>query len=147
MIVLSACDLPPPEDAVEVPCQGDEGTVLELGPAIRSSGAYGQFSTTGAKDWVTVGRLDTGPIFDTDQTGTEMGWASEPPEYRGQTGEKNANVLMRVSGMEGHWSPVELEEGSYWLWSTAGGLVTMQDCTAGAIFDVAPATLPAEPAG
>lgn len=146
-IVLSACDLPPPEGAVEVPCNANEGTVLELGPAIRGSNRYGQFSTTGATIWVTVGRLDTGPIFDTDRSNIEVGWASEPPEYDVHTGEENANVLMRVSAMEEYWTPLDLEAGEYWLWSSAGGEVTVQACTSGAIFDPVPATRPSEPAG
>lgn len=147
MLVVSACDLQPPESAVDVPCDGNEGTVLELGPAIRSSGAYGQFGTTGTTVWVTAGRLDTGGIFDTDQTRIEVGWASEPPEYDGRTGEENANVLNQVGVKEGYWSPLELEAGDYWLWSSAGGRVTVQACTTGAIFDAVPATLPSEPAG
>lgn len=147
MIVLSACDLPPPEGSVEVPCDRDEGTVLELGSAGQISNRYGQFSTTGATIWVSVRRLATGGIFDTDQTRIDVGWASDPPEYNTRTGEVNANVLRQVVVKEGYWSPLELEAGDYWLWSTAGGRVTVQACTAGAIFDPVPATIPPDPAG
>jgi len=145
--VMSACDALPPEGAVRVPCDGEESTVLELGPAARNSNRYGQFSTTGATVWVTVGPIDLGPIFDTDRTSIEVGWALEPPEYDTRTGEENANVLTEVSVMEERWSPLELEAGDYWLWSSAGGLVTVQTCTAGAIFDAVPATRPPEPTG
>lgn len=147
IVVLSACDLPPPEEAVEVPCDGDVGTVLELGPAMRVNGGYGQFRTTGAIVWVTAGPIATGGIFDTDQTRIEVGWASEPPEYNTSTGVENANVLTQASVKEGYWSPLELEAGDYWLWSSAGGRVTVQTCIAGAISDAVPATFPSEPAG
>jgi hypothetical protein len=145
MILLSACDLPPPEDAVEAPCDEKGGTVLELGPAVRASGGYGQFSTTGATIWVTATSISTGGVLDTDQTRIEVGRASEAPEYDGSTGEETASVLVQASVKEGYWSPLDLESGEYWLWSSAGGLVTVQTCTAGAIFDAIPATIPPEP--
>jgi hypothetical protein len=145
--VASACDLPPPEGAVEVPCDGDEGTVLELGLAAEIAGRYGLFSTTGATVWVTSGRIDTGPIFDVDQTSIEVGWASEPPEQNELTGGEAADVLTQVSVKEGYWSPLELEEGDYWLWLSNGGEVTIQTCAVDAIFDPVPVTFPFEPGG
>ncbi|MGA7270311.1 MAG: hypothetical protein WB239_04490 [Acidimicrobiia bacterium] len=52
-----------------------------------------------------------------------------------------------MSVQDGLWSPMELDAGDYWLWSTAAGEVTIQTCTAGAISDPVPATLPARPGG
>ena len=75
-LVVSACgDRPPPEGVVAVPCGGDEASVLELGPAGKLGGRYGQFSTTGGTVWVTVTDLPRGGLFDPDRTGIDVGWA------------------------------------------------------------------------
>lgn len=78
--------------------------------------------------------------METDRTGVELGWASQPPSYDPQSSE-TANILVGVSAQEGLWTPVELEAGDYWLWSSNGGHVTIRTCAAGVIFDPVPAVI------
>lgn len=146
MIGVSACDLPPPEGAVEAPCKNSEATTLELGNPDLLSRRYAEFSTSGTVVWVTARGYSEGGLMETDRTRIELGWASEPPNYDPQSG-ATVNSLVDVSAQEGLWTPMELEAGDYWLWSSNGGEVTIQACTADAIFDPVPATFPSEPAG
>jgi hypothetical protein len=103
-----------------------------------------KFSTIGGTVWVSVVGIDVSPIFEVDVTRVEVGWVSEPP---GLTVEGNANIVGQVTVKEGYWSPLELEAGDYWLWSSNSGEVTIQACAADAIFNPVPVTFPSESAG
>jgi hypothetical protein len=113
--------------------------VLELGSAYRGAERYAVFSTQGETIWATA-RLQTpgGFLPDTDRTMVEIGSADDPPTHNSRTGETNADVMASVK--EGFWTPVELDEGVYWVWSTNGGDVAIQTCTRGAILDPVPAS-------
>lgn len=142
LVLISACDLPPPEGAVAVPCEGGAGTMFELGPVSRSGERYGEFTTSGSTIWVTARLPPTGGFLpETTRTGIEFGFANNPPSYNSRTGEEDAEIEADVSVEEGWWSPLELSAGQYWLWSTNGAeVVTLKTCTQGAISDPVPAT-------
>lgn len=140
-LLASACSLPPSEDAVEQPCEVGVGETLEFSSVSGVAGRYAQFSTQGGTVWITAQLPAPGGLLpDTDRTNVDIGWANDLPTENPETGGTEANPLVQVSVQEELWSLIELEAGSYWLWSSAGGDLTIQSCTQGGIFDPIPAT-------
>lgn len=113
------------------PCDGT-GTLVDLGTPHRLAGRHAEFTTSGGTVWVMPGDFEAGGLLDAGLAFTmiEVGSAGTPPSYDVQT-DTTAGVIASTIVEDGRWEALDLEKGRYWLWSSRGATITVQQCDDG----------------
>jgi hypothetical protein len=118
-----------PSPTVSAACDGKPASSVRLGSPYRT-GRPATFRTNGDPIYLTAHQFEHGGLLDpaTGITAFYIGPAQTPPSYDERTGQvtpATATLLVK----EREYGQIQLNAGSYWLWTTTGGDVELISCT------------------
>lgn len=124
--------------AAAAPACAEVADIVELGRPGRS-GPPAQFTTSGAELFVTAsGFLHGGPLDpEVGITMVSVGPADEPPTWDPQRN-TITNVQEQAQVREGQVTPLRLQAGRYWLWTSNTVTITLQSCQVATFTSVQP---------
>ena len=134
-LCLAACGSPSEEpEAAEPECESP--AVADLGVPFRGAG-FARFTTSGGAIYVGVKELATGTVLgDVTLTRVEIGLADRLPATGRPTDQASSGPATTADVRLDKLTKVTLDAGSYWLWSSNGGRITLHTCEPITVDDV-----------
>lgn len=90
-------------------------------------GRFATFTTGGGALWVMAAEGDGSGILSSSRTAFHVGPGDVRPAFDREQGEV-VGATTRVGASLTRWVQLDLPAGAWWLWSSAGGRVTLRAC-------------------
>jgi hypothetical protein len=139
VVIVTGCT-PPTRSSITtstVPCGGKSEIRVELGRSLEGN-TPATFTTNGTVLRIVATAFTHGGLFDPKKgiTQVSIGPKDRPPTHDPQ---RNiiTNVTKQIDVRELEPETLQLDAGSYWLWSSTAGAITITSCDT-ALTDVTP---------